>query len=51
MSPLEEDVNLSLQDDGSLVVAAKTSSLGPGYHAHLVAALESVAEDIGFEWS
>ena len=37
-------------DDKSLLVQAKTSSLGPGYHAHLVDALEAVAEELGFDW-
>lgn len=49
--PLEEDVNFQLLEDGRLQVSARTSSLGPGYHARLVDILDAVAEDQGFEWT
>lgn len=50
VSPLEEDLSFSVGADGSLLASAKTSSLGPGYHAYLVTALDTLADELGFEW-
>jgi hypothetical protein len=42
---------LYLEIDGETVTAsAKTSNVGPGYHAFLVAALDSVQTAFGFKW-
>ncbi|MEL7257117.1 MAG: hypothetical protein AAFN80_04645 [Pseudomonadota bacterium] len=48
-SPLEEDVHFTIEN-GVLRVSAKTSSLGPGYHAHLANSLRKLADANGFEW-
>lgn len=47
---LEEDIRFELLEDGRLVVSAKTSSVGPGYHAWLIEALDAAADLLGFEW-
>ena len=47
--PLEEPVFLELQG-GRLIVSAKTSSLGPGYHAALIDGLDRMASAGNFQW-
>ena len=47
--PLEEPVLFELSE-GRLLVSAKTSSLGPGYHAALVESLDKMADAGDFLW-
>lgn len=47
--PLEEAVEFRL-DAGRLTLGARTASLGPGYHAALVAALDRLATAADFSW-
>lgn len=47
LHPAAEDVEFAL-DDGSLVVSAKTSTVGPGYHAFLV---DEVLKKLGIPWT
>src|SRR4051812_46920044 len=38
------------ETDGHVQIEAKTSILGPGYHAFLVSALESAESALGLRW-
>jgi hypothetical protein len=50
--PAAEDVTFSYDDD-RLICSAKTSTVGPGYHAYLVEMLEDIGRrcDLPWEWS
>lgn len=48
--PLEEEVSFSCQSD-RLTVSAKTSTLGPGYHAYLCMLLDKFADETGLSWT
>ena len=48
--PAEEPVKLAIHGEKDLVVSAKTSSAGPGYHAMLVDLLELVGDRLGLVW-
>lgn len=48
-TPLEEEVSFFVEAD-RLVVSAKTSSLGPGYHASLIEALDALASAEDIRW-
>jgi hypothetical protein len=47
--PIEENVEFSISN-GHLIVSAKTSSLGPGYHAALVGFLDSIEQELELKW-
>src|ERR1044071_3478953 len=47
--PIEEPLELWLGED-RLWCSAKTSTAGPGYHAHVVEFLDLIAEDLGVGW-
>lgn len=49
LHPAEEDVSFWIEGDW-LHCAAKTSSCGPGYHAHIVGLLESMGRELDLEW-
>ncbi len=49
LHPAEEDVEFVL-DGAALVVSAKTSSAGPGYHAWLVDLLEAIGQTLDIVW-
>ena len=51
--PAAEPVDFGFGDDGEMTVSAKTSSVGPGYHAMLVELLAEIgpAADITWDWS
>jgi hypothetical protein len=49
LHPVEEPVELGVEGD-DVVVSAKTSTAGPGYHAWLVEALEAAALATGLGW-
>ncbi|WP_342317112.1 hypothetical protein [Lysobacter sp. FW306-1B-D06B] len=48
--PAEEGLYIELLDDGRLQAQAKTSTVGPGYHALLVRLLDRMAQDMSVEW-
>ncbi len=48
--PAAEAVDFGFGDDGELLVSAKTSSVGPGYHAMLVELLEAIGPTAGIDW-
>lgn len=53
LDPLAEPIMFTIEDNRDLVASAKTSTLGPGYHAMVVALLDTIAESLGtkFQWS
>lgn len=51
LHPCEENVQFSLTDDQRLVCSAKSSSCGPGYHAHLVDVLDRLGDQLGITWN
>ena len=48
--PAAEALDFGFDDDGDLMVAAKTSTVGPGYHAMLVELLEAIGPAAGIDW-
>ena len=48
--PAGEPLDFGFGDDGELVVSAKTSTVGPGYHAMLVELLETIGPAAGIDW-
>ncbi len=50
LHPAEENVDFRVDDDGSLICSAKTSSAGPGYHAMLVDLLTRLQGPCGLSW-
>src|SRR5262245_9958593 len=48
--PGGEDVDFFIPEDGTLVVSAKTSLLGPGYHIALCQILRRLGETKGITW-
>lgn len=49
LHPAEEEMHFYVES-GYLVCSAKTSSVGPGYHAFVVELLETVEKKCGFNW-
>lgn len=49
--PVAEPVQLRLGGSGKVSVHARTSPVGPGYHAHLCGLLKDFAEDFDFNWN
>lgn len=50
LHPAAEEVELSLIDSEHLMVSARTSSAGPGYHIYLVSLLKDLARDFEASW-
>lgn len=50
LHPAEEPVRFFLDVGGALVCAARTSTAGPGYHAHLVEWLEALGRRLRMTW-
>ena len=48
--PAAEPLDFGFGDDGELVVSAKTSTVGPGYHAMLVELVEAIGPVAGIDW-
>ena len=48
--PAAEPVEFGFGDDGELVVSAKTSTVGPGYHAMLVELVDAIGPPAGIDW-
>jgi hypothetical protein len=49
LHPCEETVIFEYVS-GQLICSAKTSSVGPGYHAYLVELVEKIGADLGIQW-
>lgn len=50
LHPCAEEVELSMPEPGVLVASAKTSTVGPGYHAHLCGLLHRLGDDLNIAW-
>jgi len=50
LHPAAEDVEFSM-DDGVIVVSAKTSTVGPGYHAFLCELLHRLGGELDLAWT
>jgi hypothetical protein len=50
LHPAAETIELVWHPSGTLAVSVKTSSAGPGFHAHLVDLLEAAGREIGLDW-
>ncbi len=50
LHPAAETVEFVWQPSGTLAVSVKTSSAGPGFHAHLVDLLGAAEREIGLDW-
>ncbi len=50
LHPCAEDVELSVAGERQIAVAAKTSSVGPGYHIYICQALRRLGEKLELEW-
>ena len=49
--PAAPRAKLVLAADGELAVHAETCRLGPGYHAHVLARLERVLDELDYIWT
>jgi hypothetical protein len=49
--PAAEDVNAEILEGGNLVVSAKTSGAGPGYHQFIVELTDRIAGQLGTDWA
>ena len=50
LHPAAESVDFVIEGTGGLRVMAKTSTVGPGYHAYLVDLLRAVGDELGVRW-
>lgn len=50
LHPAAEDVELCLPDAGRVMLSAKTSNVGPGYHIYLCDAARRLANRAGIAW-
>lgn len=48
--PAEEWLYIELLDDGRLQAQAKTSTVGPGYHALLIEVLDRMEQELSIRW-
>lgn len=48
--PAAEPVDFRFTDGGRMTVSAKTSTVGPGYHAMLVELLDAIGPAAGIDW-
>jgi len=42
---------LSVQPDGEIVLRAETSTLGPGYHAHVIEKVTPILDELDYAWT
>ncbi len=49
--PCAEDIEIAIPAPGEMLVAAKTSTAGPGYHIHVCDLLNRLGEQFGIEWA
>lgn len=50
LHPSAENVEITEEAPGQIVVSAKTSTTGPGYHVYLCDLLQRLGEDLSVEW-
>jgi len=50
LHPAAEDLEIFLDDRSRVVLSAKTSNAGPGYHIHLCEAARRMGADLGISW-
>ena len=50
LHPCAEDVEIAVPEPGRVVVSAKTSTVGPGYHAFLCDLLHRLGEAMDIDW-
>src|SRR4051812_15590105 len=48
--PAAGPVRISVLPDGDLEVTGETSTVGPGYQAHVIALVDPVLEELDFAW-
>ena len=49
--PAAPPVRIAVLPDGDLEVRGETSALGPGYHAHVLARLAPVLDELDYVWA
>jgi hypothetical protein len=50
LHPAAEDVHVTVPESGAVVVAAKTSTVGPGYHIYLCDLIRRLGADLDVTW-
>ncbi len=50
LHPCEEPVEFVWQPDQTILASAKTSTVGPGYHAHAVGLLNKIGSELNLHW-
>jgi hypothetical protein len=50
LHPCAEDVELVVREPGRVVVSAKTSTVGPGYHAYLCDLMQRLGGALAIDW-
>jgi hypothetical protein len=50
LHPCAEDVEMVVPEAGRLVVSAKTSTVGPGYHAYLCDLMHRLGDALAIDW-
>jgi len=51
LHPASEEVEITLPRPGRIIVSARTSTLGPGYHIGLCDQIRQLGEFVGIEWN
>ncbi|HEY5951949.1 MAG TPA: hypothetical protein VIV40_40915 [Kofleriaceae bacterium] len=51
LHPGAPPATMTVQDTGEILLDAETSSLGPGYHAHVMQRVSSILDELDFVWS
>ncbi|HEX5063451.1 MAG TPA: hypothetical protein VFV99_28940 [Kofleriaceae bacterium] len=51
MHPVAPAGTLSVQPDGEIVLKVETSTLGPGYHAHVIDKVTPILEELDYVWT
>jgi len=51
LHPAARPVRIAILPDGDLEITGDTSALGPGYHAHVLALLAPMLEELEFAWT
>lgn len=49
--PAAPAATLAVEPDAELVLRAETSTIGPGYHAHIIERVSPVLEELDFVWT
>jgi hypothetical protein len=51
LHPCAEDVEIAVPETGQVVASAKTSTVGPGYHAYLCDLLHQLGDAMAIDWN